>query len=257
VIPLGRVGLMESTAMTLASALGNLIPMQPGLVGRVAYQHRVFRIPVAASVLLAVQATLLTLAAAVWLVVACGVVRMQGVSWLAAPASILLVLPVGLRNGWMHPLWIALVLRFAETLLGAVRTLACFELIGRPIDPMAAMVLSSASSAANCIPMLGNGLGVREWITGLLAPAVAGLSTPDALAAELLNRLVEILLVAIGGAISIPTLSRRLSEAVPLRPVTPDVGVDFQWPREASVDPESQRPAGDSSPPNALPPPSS
>jgi uncharacterized membrane protein YbhN (UPF0104 family) len=255
VMPLGRVGFGESAAMTLASALGNLLPMQPGLVGRVAYQHRVFRIPVTTSVLLAVQATLLTLGAAVWIAIACGIVRWTGASWLAVPASVILALPLGLRGHTMPALWIAFALRFIETLLGAVRCSACFELIGQPIDPLAALVLASASSAANCIPMLGNGLGVREWVTGLLAPAVAGMSTPDALAAELLNRLFEIVLVALGGALSMPMLSRRLAESP--QPSVPDFGAGFTWPQDSTPAADAQRPAGDSSPPNALPPPSS
>jgi hypothetical protein len=67
--------------------------------------------------------------------------------------------------------------------------------------------------------MFGNGLGVREWVTGLLAPSLAGVATPDALAAELLNRAVEVLLVVPAGLACTPTLARRLSDAMRTRRV--------------------------------------
>ena len=115
----------------------------------------------------------------------------------------------------------ALAVRFGEVLLSALRTAACFALVGKPIDPSAALVFACASNAANCVPMIGGGLGIREWITGLLAPGVAGVATPDALAAELLNRAVELLVVVPGGLASTPMLARRLAEAMRTRRVEP------------------------------------
>jgi len=216
-----RVGFSEMLALTCASTLGNFIPLQPGLVGRVAYQHQVHGIPVAISLLLALQSTLLTIGAVIWLGLALLLVHAGQLSWLAAPTSILLLTPMLLsnRNSAMMP---AFAWRFVEVLLSAVRTYAAFTLIGKPIDPLSALVFGCAANAANCLPMIGNGLGIREWVIGLLAPTVAGIATPDALAAELVNRGVELLVFIPTGLASSPGIARRVSEAMKTRRITPD-----------------------------------
>lgn len=217
-----RLAFREMVALTLASTLGNMVPMQPGLAGRVAYQHQVHGMPVAVSVLVTVQSTLLTIVAVAWLGLALLLVRAGSLSWIAAPASLALLLPALLdpaRRASALPQ--AFVARFGEVLLGAVRTTAAFALVGEPIDPFAALTLACASNAANCVPMIGGGLGIREWITGLLAPAVAGIATPHALAAELVNRAVELLVVVPGGLASSAPLARRLAEAMRTRRVEP------------------------------------
>lgn len=217
-----RIGFSEMLALTFASTLGNLVPLQPGLAGRVAYQRQVHGIPVTASVLVAVQSTALTAVAVAWLGLALVLVHAGGLSWMAAPASLLLLLPALLdparRGSALAP---ALGVRGLEVLCSALRTMAAFALIGRPIDPAAALTLACAANAANCVPLVGNGLGIREWVTGLLAPAVAGIATPDALAAELLNRAVELTVVVPGGLVAAAPLARRLAEAMRTRRVEP------------------------------------
>lgn len=273
---LSSPGFGESLALTLASAMGNLVPLQPGLVGRIAYLHRVHEIPVAVGVLLAVQATLLTLAAAVWLGMALLLVTVTGVSWLAAAMSPLLLLPAALGPSRPARAFArTLALRLAEVLLGSLRCHCCFALVGNPIDAPAALGLACAASLANTIPLLGNGLGVREWVTGLLSPALAGVATPEALTAELLNRAVEIVVVLAGGLAASPGLARRFRRALATRRVQAS-GTGFAdaefWsasfgfavpraasgeaPRESATPP--QRDSGLPSPlPNTLPPPSS
>lgn len=175
-----------------------------------------------ASTLVAVQSTALTAVAVAWLGLALVLVHAGGLSWMAAPASLLLLLPALLdparRGSALAP---ALGVRGLEVLCSALRTMAAFALIGRPIDPAAALTLACAANAANCVPLVGNGLGIREWVTGLLAPAVAGIATPDALAAELLNRAVELTVVVPGGLVAAAPLARRLAEAMRTRRVEP------------------------------------
>lgn len=247
-----RLGLGEMLALTLASTLGNILPMQPGFAGRVAYQHQVHAIPVPVSVLVAVQSTLLTLAAAAWLGLSLALVRMAGLSWLAAPASLVLLTPALLGSASRgSALPAAFAARFIEVLLSAVRTTAAFALVGQPIDPFAALVLACASNAANCLPLLGNGLGVREWITGLLAPALAGIATPEALAAELVNRCVELLVVVPGGLAASAPLARRLSQAMRTRRVdaaaSNAAGAAVHWSMALGA---LQRPSDDPPPPS-------
>jgi len=209
-----RLTLSEMLALTLASSLGNMIPLQPGLAGRVAYQHQVHGIPVVASVLLVVQSTLLTVVVVVWLAPSLVLVHAGGLSWLAAPISLTLPLVLAATGAArLRPFAGPLVLRAMEVLLGSLRTMAAFALVGAPIDPMAAMVFGCAGAAANCVPGIGGGLGVREWVVGLLAPAVAGVTTPDALAAELVNRAAELLVVVPGGLLGGVPIARRLRHA--------------------------------------------
>lgn len=251
--PTSDVGLGEMGTLTMASALGNLVPLQPGLVGRIAYLHRVHEIPVAVGVLVAVQATLLTLGASLWLVLGLFLVRLGGLSWLAAPASTLLLLPLWMEPGFrLRPLGRAFLLRMTEVLLAALRCAACFALVGKPVDAVSALTLACAASAANTVPLLGNGLGIREWVTGLLAPSVAGVATPDALAAELLNRAVEVLLVVPLGLASAPPLARRLGQAMRTRRMEPMTSPDgmatgADWPPAVTL-PQGDLGASDPAP---------
>ena len=222
VVPVGRIHFAEMLALTLTSALGNMVPLQAGLVGRLAYQQRVHGIPATVGVLLAVQSTLLTLGAAAWVGVALLVVRVGGFSWLAVPATLLLPMAIAVApQGRGRAFRAAFAARLVETMLSAVRTAAAFRLVGSPIDPFAAMVFALAAQFANAVPMVGNGLGVREWAVALLAPSVAGLATPEALAAELVHRAAEILVVVPGGLFGMIPLARRAGMAARMRRVDP------------------------------------
>ncbi len=210
-----HVRLSEMLALTWVSTLGNYLPMQPGLVGRVAYQHQILQIPVAVSVLLAVQSTLLTVAAVCWLGLALLLVHAGQLSWIAAPLSVFILAATAFDARWhLKPIHAAFVIRFAEILVSGLCTYAAFALIGKPIDPLAALVFACASNASHCIPFIGNGMGIREWSIGLLAPVVAGISTPDALAAELIHRAVEFLVVVPAGLTSMVPLMRRIRNSV-------------------------------------------
>ena len=226
VAPLGGMAWSEMLMLTAASSLGNLLPLQAGLVGRIGYLNRVHRIPVTVGVLLTVQSTLLTLAAVAWLGLALLLVRLGGLSWLAIPASVLLpaaLTMAGPERGWAFRA--AFTMRLLDTLLSAIRTAAAFELVGSTLSPAAALSFALAAQLANTMPMIGSGLGVREWAVGLLAPAVAGVPTPEALAAELVHRAAELMLVVPGGLMASIPLARRLGQAVRLRP-TADSMVD-------------------------------
>jgi uncharacterized membrane protein YbhN (UPF0104 family) len=257
---LSTVRFGEMFALTLASALGNLAPVQAGLVGRIAYQSQVHGIPVPVSVLLAVQSTLLTLIAGAWLGISLWIVRhVDGASWIAAPMTYALLACALVELRWRRSAFLrALLVRCMEVLLSAVRVHAAFTLTGCTIDPMTSLALGAAGNVSNAIPFLGGALGVREWIVAILAPALSGITTPEALAAELVSRCVEMLIVVAGGLASAPALARRLSNAMRTRPIEPGVETTG-WSVTMSTGGlgDAQRPSGVEPPVNTLPPPSS
>ena len=249
------VRMRESLALTVTSALGNMVPMQAGLAGRIAYQHRVHGVPVTASVLIVVQATLLTLGAGVWIGLALLIVRSGGLSWAAVPASLVLVVPAALdANRPRSILCRVFLLRCMEVLVAGVRVHASLALTGCEADPLASLALGTAANLCNAIPVVGSAIGVREWCTALLAPTILGIGTPEVLMAQLLDRAAEIVLVLVGSAAAMPSLSRRLASTP-----TPLARVPFFETTPASTDttPVDQRGAVVESLPKAEPPPSS
>lgn len=255
-IRVGSVGTGECLALTLTSMLGNLTPTQAGLAGRVAYQHRVHGVPITVSVLLVVQGTLLTIGAGVWIGLTLVVLRSAGLSWLAAPASLALLMPAAIDSGRPRSVLVrAFALRCLEVLLAGLRVHASLALIGCETDPAVSLALGTASNLCNAIPVLGSAIGVREWVTALLAPSLAGIATPDVLAAQLLDRAVEISIVLAGSAVAVPSLARRLAAAPTVHPSSPMP--DFTATVHAAWT-GARQPGGDAaSLPNADPPPRS
>lgn len=216
-----RLAWGEMLALTVSSSLGNLVPMQPGLAGRLVYQQRVHDIPVTVGVLLAVQSTLLTLGAAAWTGALLLAVKLSGMSWLAVPCSVAVPAAAACVPSGSRAFIASFAMRLVELSVSALRTGAAFALVGAPIDPFAALVFATAAQLANAVPLIGSGLGVREWAVGLLAPAVTGLSTPEALAAELVHRVAELLVVVPGGLAAAIPIGRRIAQASAVRRIEP------------------------------------
>ena len=90
-------------------------------------------------------------------------------------------------------------MRLLELLLIAARYHAAFALIGSPIDTATATTLACVSMIASMVPFLSNGLGLREWAVGLLAPLLAACDMTQAMTADLVNRAAELIVVSIAG----------------------------------------------------------
>ena len=88
-----------------------------------------------------------------------------------APVAGLAVALVSPRG---RPWTLAILLRYVEVLVWAVRYHAAFVILGLPIAAETSLAFACAGVIATMIPFVGNGLGVREWGTGLLAPILAG-----------------------------------------------------------------------------------
>ncbi len=215
----GRVGFVEMTELVCSSTLGNFVPLQPGLAGRVAYHHLVNRIPVRRTVLSLAEASLAS-AVSVGLLLAALWAQQRGEGgwpwWTTMLAGLvgvpLLALPA------LRPFAWALLARWTELLLWGARSWACFALVGEPIEPRAALAFGCVAVSANLVPFIGNGLGIREWAVGLLATPLAGIPFQAGLAAELVGRAAELLFFVPAGLWSGRGIMRRLRAALAAAP---------------------------------------
>ena len=70
------------------------------------------------------------------------------------------------------------------------------------------------ASAANLVPFIGNGLGIREWSVALAAPLIGGYERDAGLAAELTGRAVDIAMAIPFGMIAFAALIKRTHTAL-------------------------------------------
>jgi hypothetical protein len=208
----GRVAAIEMQALVAASALLNFLPLRPGLFGRIAYHRAVNAIPAVATVKTVFQAAGLSMAVAAYLALALVVSR-----WLAMPLWVPVGLPVPLLAIALaiRParVWVAAgLIRYLEVMVWALRYHLAFALLGSPIDPHSALAFSCLSLVAMLVPIVGNGLGLREWAVGLAAPLLTPYVLGLGLTADLVNRateLVVILLLGLGGMAWLTWNARR------------------------------------------------
>ena len=113
-----------------------------------------------------------------------------------------------------RPFAIVMVLRSVEVLVWAVHAWAAFRLSGWSIEPATAIGAALVASAANLVPFIGNGLGIREWSVALAAPLIGGYERDAGLAAELTGRAVDIALAIPLGMIAFAALIKRTHTAL-------------------------------------------
>lgn len=222
----------EMMGLVAGAWLLNYLPMRPGMFGRIAYHRKINRIPVKTSMGLLVISMGLTAAAIAILTVLGLALRWAG--GLAAEITVVagagLVIAVAAacfratRGPWR--IATALLLRYLDMLVWVARYWIVFRLVGQDLSFEQACAIAAVSQAATAIPLSGNGLGLREWAVGLSAaalPAWFGGATvaaadPDsapaatilAVAADLVNRGVEMAIALPIGLLGLAWVARRL-----------------------------------------------
>jgi hypothetical protein len=205
----GKVGLDEMLALIAAASLLNFLPLRPGLFGRIAYHKAYNAIPATATVKTVVQAAVISVSVAAYLAVA-----LAAAGTTAIPLGLAVALPVPLLAMATAPravrVWAAAgLVRYLEVLVWAVRYHAAFALLGTPIDAPTALAFACLGVVANLVPFVGNGLGVREWAVGLAAPLLTPYMLQGGLAAELVNRAAELVIVTGIGLAGVAWLVRH------------------------------------------------
>ena len=231
----GKLGMGETLALVGMAWLLNYLPMRPGMVGRVAYHKAVNGISVRQTGQTLLEGMVITAVASGVLLLGAVLLRRTdaALAW-----SLLVVIPMAVGAAASAVLWSRrpLIARYCAS--GSLRVLdmavwagryaLAFAIIGSSIDLPTALVLAVVSQVAMLVPISGNGLGVREWLIGALAaslPAAAmgGETTQLAqgLTADVLNRVVEVLVAVPLGLVCLGVIARRLRRQSGM-PTTPD-----------------------------------
>jgi hypothetical protein len=202
----GRVGVLEMQALIAGATLINFLPLRPGLFGRIAYHKAVNRILAIHSAKTIVQASILSASIVIYLGL---VIAVSAALHISLFYGALAPIPL-LASGMPFPrlrIWLAAaLLRYLEVFVWAVRYYAAFALIGSPIDLLDALAFACISMIATLVPLVSNGLGLREWAIGLAAPILTPYVLELGITAELVNRAAEIIIVVILGLAGIAWL---------------------------------------------------
>ncbi|MBX3378187.1 MAG: hypothetical protein KF678_14425 [Phycisphaeraceae bacterium] len=218
----GRVPLREMICLVGAGWLLNYLPMRPGLLGRVAYHKTVHGVAIRDSIRVSVwsigcaAAAIAALAPACLLAARLGDPTTQLLS-IAAPLVLLAAVAITLPRPGPRLILFNIVLRYLDLLTWTCRYMVVFALIDHPISWPGAGALACIIQIPMLIPLVGNGLGLREWTVGAMSgvlpesmPASGGtLTTPLGLAADLLNRFAEVCCAVPVGLVCSFFLSKR------------------------------------------------
>lgn len=209
----GRVGAAEMQAVIASATLINYLPLRPGFIGRVAYHKNMNDIAVRESIKTIVQAAVLSALAALYLTAIVLFLRNRPNAaglFALAPLPLLIIIaalapsPIARIYAW------AGAMRLLDVLVTALRYHAAFALIGSPIDWTSAMAFACISVLATMVPLVSNGLGLREWAIGLFVPVIASYQMELGLTADLLNRAAELVMVTAVGVPATLWLARRM-----------------------------------------------
>jgi hypothetical protein len=183
--------------LVLMAGMLNWLPLRAGLIGRTVYHSKVNGIPATKSLRVLLEVIVLT-------------VCMSGVAFLLTGVSsvsniqlvFLLVMPVFVLGLFSiktdtRPWSVAIICRYFDVLLLAMRYWIIFGLIGFDITPETAILLAGAGTVSGLLPLPTGGLGGREWIIGFVASWVTVFPAAIALGlvADLINRVVELVVV--------------------------------------------------------------
>jgi len=216
----GRVTVVEMGELIGSAWLLNHLPMRPGLIGRIGYHKRVHGIRVRDSVGTTVWSA--ALAAASNLVLVGVALAMPGsrdaapwawagipIAWVSAPSALLLTAGVCMPRGNARLIVLAFAWRSLDVVAWYLRYGLAFSILGIGLSAPAIALISGVSQLVSLIPFTVSGIGFREWGVGLSAD-LGGSATSAGIAADLLNRAAETVVVVPIGLWCSWRLSRRM-----------------------------------------------
>ncbi|MFA6044612.1 MAG: hypothetical protein WC718_06480 [Phycisphaerales bacterium] len=204
--PRSPISWQEMTALIGSAWVLNFFPLSPGLFGRVVYQRALHGLSVRTNARIIAESIALGWAAVgVLLPLLLLVGRAPGhTSDIPLAILPLVIITSALlagagkspRFGPLGTAWaITLALKVADVATWTARYHLVFHLAGTHLTWVQSLAVAVVAQTAMLVPLIGNGLGIREWAVGLLGallPAAAA-STAAGLGADLINRAGELL----------------------------------------------------------------
>ena len=181
----------EMLALIAATSLANMLPLKPGFVARVAWhraRHGIRARDSLRTILEAIGLSALVAGAMLGAVVLLRATSMPLGFALVAPTLFGIAGITRRRRTFAQ----AVLVRNAEFALAVLRYQVALSLVGAEASLETSIVLTCASAVATLVPFVSNGLGVREWVTALLLPALSGGTFAAGVAAELVLRVAEL-----------------------------------------------------------------
>lgn len=218
----GHVGPVEMQAVIASSTLLNYAPLRPGLASRAAYHHVVNGISVMATMLTLVQSMALALLGIAWLVGAAWLLRATGgiggpqvaIAFIAlAPALGVAGMMAAPAGSWRRTMAVAWLWRCVDMSAWVVRYYAAFLITGISLSLPDAALAAAGAGLANLVPFVGNGLGVREWLVGIMGSTMHLWTMDAGLAADIVNRAGDLLVCVPAGLVALPFVAARLRAA--------------------------------------------
>jgi hypothetical protein len=237
----------EMQPITAASILLNYTPLKIGLIGRIAYLRQYHGIGYLASGLshfllaAALGASLVLLAAltvwrsdldfAWWVGLSLGCAASGGLISIGVKAFAPRPLAEIVQRSFLGGPWLRSSMQVSAwcavscglVLLGAVRWCVAFRIYGKPVSLREALLISIVHQLAAALGP-ANGLGLREWLVGLVAgsgflgmAAVSGLQV--GVAVSIIDRAAEVLVVVPAGLLGIAWLAHRRRAGDPVASV--------------------------------------
>ena len=214
-----RVAFGEMFDLIGSAWLLNHLPMRPGLIGRIGYHKRVHGIRVRDSVNTTVWSVVLAAVANGALLLVALLMPGAGddapwawaggaMLWAAGPTIAALAASPLAPCGAPRLITLALAARSLDVLLWYLRYGLAFSLLGVGLDAPTIALVSAVSQLATLIPLTGSGIGFREWGVGLTS-TIGGDRMGIGIAADLINRAAEILIVLPIGLWCTARVSRR------------------------------------------------
>lgn len=210
----GSVRMTEMTAVLAVATLMNYLPMQPGLIARLAYHKRFNNVRLRDSLKVQVQAmSISTITSGGVILIVLAFRRTElGIIWPTAAVAAACAAATFWRP--IRHYMAAVVIRLLELITWAARYYAAFKLLNLQIDIPGATSLACVSMAVSLLPFFSNGLGIREWTIGPLAPLLTTNLPTQGLTAELLNRAGEVVIIAATGLIALAWLAHQHRAAI-------------------------------------------
>ncbi len=212
-----RVSIGRMVGLISASALLNYLPLRVGLFGRAIYLKTHHQLPVFQSGVI-LFGVLYVSGMVLGAIAVLPLIAPRELWW---PTGIAGMIALALLNIWLLPRllrrpirgaawWI--VLKLIDALVGGARLWLILAMMGHTMAYADALALGAAGMFISMLGLTPNGLGLREWFIAAMA-TVLPIDPMQAMSAALIDRAIEVPVIAISGLISLRVLRAKKQSA--------------------------------------------